>query len=71
MTEDKEPARERRPPPRRRDDSERALGLEMARLFGMSPKQMMAPKPKPEASQAPEDDPEHAEADEEPSSDSG
>lgn len=33
--------------PRRRDDSEKAIGLEMARLFGMNPKTMMAPKAKP------------------------
>lgn len=37
-----------RPAPRRRDDSEKAIGLEMARLFGMNPKLMMAPKGKPE-----------------------
>jgi hypothetical protein len=40
------------PPPRRvprkRDDSEKGLGLEMARLFGMNPKTLMAPKPPPE-----------------------
>jgi hypothetical protein len=34
--------------PRRRDDSEKAIGLEMARLFGMNPKLMMAPKPTPQ-----------------------
>ena len=33
-----------RPAPRRRDDSEKGLGLEMARLFGINPKVMMAPK---------------------------
>lgn len=30
--------------PRRRDDSEKGIGLEMARLFGINPKLMMAPK---------------------------
>jgi hypothetical protein len=34
--------------PKRRDDSEKAIGLEMARLFGMNPKLMMAPKPTPQ-----------------------
>jgi hypothetical protein len=33
-----------RPAPVRRDDSEKGLGLEMARLFGISPKLMTAPK---------------------------
>ena len=45
MSEDNERVDE--PPrqaPRRRDDSEKGLGLEMARLFGMNPKVMMAPK---------------------------
>lgn len=32
--------------PTRRDNTEKGLALEMARLFGMSPKQMMAPKAK-------------------------
>ena len=34
--------------PARRQDSEKAIGLEMARLFGISPKLMMAPKSPPE-----------------------
>ena len=43
--------------PRRRDDSEAALGLEMARLFGMNPKTMMAPKSPPKnAPETPDDD---------------
>ncbi|HKY75585.1 MAG TPA: hypothetical protein VJS45_05575 [Acidimicrobiia bacterium] len=36
--------------PRKRDDSEAAIGLEMARLFGMNPKTMMAPKSPPKDS---------------------
>ena len=41
--------KERKPAPRRRDDSEKGIGLEMARLFGLNPKLMMAPKkPKPD-----------------------
>jgi hypothetical protein len=43
--------------PRRRDDSEKAIGLEMARLFGMNPKVMMAPKSPPKSpSEAADDD---------------
>lgn len=42
--------------PARRDDSEKGIGLEMARLFGINPKLMMAPKPRP----TPEDSPEAA-----------
>jgi hypothetical protein len=76
MTDDKKPKPDERleeqseppatpdPPPRsaptRRDDSEKALGLEMARLFGLSPKLMVAPKPRP----AQEDRPEAARDDE-------
>ena len=37
-----------RPAPRRRDDSEKGIGLEMARLFGINPKVMMAPKSTPQ-----------------------
>ena len=53
MTDDDEPKPEDEPqPPRsapaRRENSEKAIGLEMARLFGMNPRQMMAPKQKPE-----------------------
>ena len=33
--------------PTRRDNSEKGIGLEMARLFGISPKLMMAPKSPP------------------------
>lgn len=46
--------------PKKRDDSEKAIGLEMARLFGMNPKLMMAPKPTP---QKPAEPPEQAEDD--------
>ena len=42
--------------PRRRDDSEKAIGLEMARLFGMNPKLMMAPKPTAQKPPEPADD---------------
>ena len=42
--------------PRRRDDSEKAIGLEMARLFGMDPKLMMAPKVLPQEPPEPVDD---------------
>lgn len=51
-TDDKEP----KPAPRRRDSSEKAIGLEMARLFGINPKLMMAPKPTPEQPPEPADD---------------
>ena len=60
MSDDKEPVDEPpRPAPRRRDDSEKALGLEVARLFGLNPRAMMAPKasPVPE-DEAASDDPE-------------
>ena len=40
--------KERKPAPRRRDDSEKGIGLEMARLFGLNPKLMTAPKKTPE-----------------------
>jgi hypothetical protein len=43
-TDDKEP----KPAPKRRENSEKAIGLEMARLFGLNPKLMMAPKSTPE-----------------------
>lgn len=52
MTDDDEPKQEDEPQSRsapvRRDDSEKGIGLEMARLFGINPRLMMAPKPKPE-----------------------
>ena len=53
MTDDDEPRPEDepqspRPAPARRENSDKGIGLEMARLFGMNPRQMMAPKPKPE-----------------------
>ena len=47
--------------PRRRDDSEAAIGLEMARLFGMNPKTMMAPKSPPKPSPEKADDDEDSE----------
>ena len=47
--------------PRRRDDSEAAIGLEMARLFGMNPKTMMAPKSPPKESPESSDDDEEVE----------
>jgi hypothetical protein len=64
MTEDKAPKPDGRPEeqaprraaPQRRDDSEKALGLEMARLFGISPKMMMAPKPTPKTPPEADDD---------------
>lgn len=37
----------RRPAPRLRDDSEKALGLEVAKLFGLSPRLLMTRRPKP------------------------
>jgi len=41
--------------PARRENSEKALGLEMARLFGMNPKLMMAPKaPAPSEGEEPD-----------------
>ena len=52
------PARRR---PERRDNSEKAVGLEMARLFGMNPKLMMAPKAPPEETREPSEDQEDAE----------
>ena len=51
-TDDKEP----KPLPKRREDSEKAIGLEMARLFGINPKLMMAPKPTPQKPPEPTDD---------------
>lgn len=39
-----------RPAPRPRDDSEKAIGLEVARLFGMNPRQLVTKRPpRPEA----------------------
>ena len=52
MSDENEPVDEpRRQAPRRRDDSEKGLGLEMARLFGINPKVMMAPKTPARASE--------------------
>jgi hypothetical protein len=68
MAEEKEPQRDSRPPPRKRDDSEKALGLEVARLFGMNPRQLIERKSTPKADPTP-DDPEDPEPEEEPSSD--
>jgi hypothetical protein len=67
MTEDEEPepdsrAEEQAPPravPKRRDDSEKAIGLEMARLFGLNPKLMMAPK-QPKTDDREDSEPEEA-----------
>jgi hypothetical protein len=42
--------------PARRDDSEKGIGLEMARLFGINPKLMMAPKATPQKPPEPADD---------------
>jgi hypothetical protein len=55
------PAPAPRSAPRRRDDSEKGIGLEMARLFGMNPKLMMAPKSDPKNSSEAADDEEDAE----------
>lgn len=55
MTDDQEQKPDERLP-KRRDDSEKGLGLEMARLFGLNPKLMMAPKPTPEKPPEPVDD---------------
>lgn len=65
MTEREEPEQDRRPEnrprppatvdptsrsaPRRRGNTEQALGLEVARLFGLSPRLLVAPAPPPEA----------------------
>jgi hypothetical protein len=52
MTEDQEPKPDespRRAVPKKREDSERALGLEVARLFGISPRLMMPPQATPKA----------------------
>ena len=65
MTDDKDQKPDERLP-KRRDDSEKAIGLEMARLFGMNPKLMMAPKSPPqepaESSESAEDDDANGEA---------
>ena len=57
MSDDKDDV-EKAPPrvPARRDRSEKALGLEVARLFGMNPRTMMAPGKPPDATPAPEDE---------------
>lgn len=47
MTDDEEQKPDERLP-KRRDDSEKGIGLEMARLFGLNPKLMMTPKSTPE-----------------------
>ena len=54
-TDDKEQKPDERSP-KRRDDSEKGLGLEMARLFGHNPKLMMTPKPAPQKPPEPADD---------------
>ena len=62
MTDDEERKPEQRLP-KRRDNSEKALGLEMARLFGLNPKVMMAPKPTPQKPPEPADDEEEDQPD--------
>jgi len=37
-------------------DSEKALGLEMARLFGMNPRLLVSPPSRPEAPSTPQDE---------------
>ena len=41
-----EPQPEGRRRPERRADTEKAIGLEVARLFGLSPQMLSAPRPK-------------------------
>lgn len=56
MTDDDKERKPEERLPKRRDDSEKALGLEMARLFGLNPKMMMAPKRTPQKPPEPADD---------------
>jgi hypothetical protein len=56
MTDDAKPT-----PPKRRDDSEKGLSLEVARLFGLSPRDLVAPK-RPPAAEPPDAEAPDAEA---------
>jgi hypothetical protein len=52
------PQRARRAAPRPPGgDTEKALGLEVARLFGLSPRLLMAPRPAPADAASEEDEP--------------
>jgi len=55
--------------PRPDRDSERALGLEMARLFGMNPRDLVMRRPRPEPRSTPTDE-EAAEGGSEPAENS-
>ena len=61
-------AESRESKPARREDTDKALSLEVARLFGLSPKLMMAPRSTPKADPAHDDEPEPDPGEETPDS---